>query len=501
MTVLQYSFRKIKFLLNMTAMDSYRFPRDDSLFTVDADDINLVSSDFTSDNYNQQPSISSDSINPVIANQVYSNSNPIRTGSCSGTNNNVTNIAMDTTRSPGDGFLQNLEDEEAHCHKAIPQKSKKARNQLIVVCCLCSVFMIAEIAGGVISGSLALLTDATHLASDITGFLVSLFAIWISSKPPTIRMSYGYYRAEILGALTSILIIWIVTAILCYLATERLISGDYEIKANEMLITATLGVVFNIIMGVVLHVGLCSCEVSHGHLGGAGHGHSHGNGGHNHSHGGDNHNIREHSTEHIQSLNGNNYTQNGNQIPSFSFEQQQHQQHNNDVNAKTIEKKVDAKNINVRAAFIHVVGDFIQSIGVLIAAIIIKIQPEYKIADPICTFLFSLLVLITTITVLRDIILVLMEGVPRDVNYRAIKKDLLSIDGVQGAHSLHVWALSMDKIASSVHLAIDKNADWNRITKRANSLLKDRHGAFQSTVQVDEYQEQIMKNCIQCIKP
>ena len=68
------------------------------------------------------------------------------------------------------------------------------------------------------------------------------------------------------------------------------------------------------------------------------------------------------------------------------------------------------QNINVRAAFIHVIGDFIQSVGIFVAAIIIYKKPEWKIADPICTFLFSVLVIFTTFTILRDSLNVLMEG-------------------------------------------------------------------------------------------
>lgn len=78
--------------------------------------------------------------------------------------------------------------------------------------------------------------------------------------------------------------------------------------------------------------------------------------------------------------------------------------HNHDNVAKS------SKNINVQAAIIHVIGDFVQSVGVLIAAILIKIKPECKLADPICTFIFSILVLITTITIMHDIVRVLMEG-------------------------------------------------------------------------------------------
>ena len=68
------------------------------------------------------------------------------------------------------------------------------------------------------------------------------------------------------------------------------------------------------------------------------------------------------------------------------------------------------ENFNVKAAFIHVIGDFVQSIGVFTAALIIFFKPEWKIVDPICTFIFSVLVLCTTISILRNTINVLMEG-------------------------------------------------------------------------------------------
>ena len=67
-------------------------------------------------------------------------------------------------------------------------------------------------------------------------------------------------------------------------------------------------------------------------------------------------------------------------------------------------------NVNVKAAFIHVIGDFVQSLGVFIAALIIYFRPDWKIADPVCTFIFSILVLLTTIRILRDTMNVLMEG-------------------------------------------------------------------------------------------
>ncbi|CAN8013686.1 unnamed protein product, partial [Ixodes persulcatus] len=201
--------------------------------------------------------------------------------------------------------------------------------------------------GGYLSNSLAIMSDAAHLCADLAGFVISIFAVWIAQKSPTKRMSFGFYRAEILGAMVSVVFIWVLTGILVYTAAQRIYHDDYDIDADIMLIVSGTGVAMNIIMGLILH-GWCPVGGSHGHSHGlrSSHGHSHG----------------------------------------------------------------ERSNINIRAALIHVLGDLLQSIGVLIAAYVIKYKPEYKIADPICTFVFSALVLFTTVSILRDAVVILMEG-------------------------------------------------------------------------------------------
>ena len=88
------------------------------------------------------------------------------------------------------------------------------------------------------------------------------------------------------------------------------------------------------------------------------------------------------------------------------------------------------------AAFIHVIGDFLQSLGVFIAAIVIYFKPEWNIIDPICTFVFSLLVLATTISILRKTLSVLLEATPSDINYDIVKNTFLSVKGIRHIHSL-----------------------------------------------------------------
>lgn len=337
--------------------------------------------------------------------------------------------------------------ESSHCHGDSRRKTvdKKARKKLIVASLLCLSFMVGEIIGGSIAGSLAIMTDAAHLLTDFASFMISLFALWVASRPATKQMHFGWYRAEVVGALVSVLMIWVITGVLVYLAVERIISNEYEIDARVMLITASVGVGVNIIMASVLH--------THSH------GHSHGDG--------------------------------GGETVAVSYSMQK---------SSRIEETRRDPNINVRAAFIHVVGDFVQSLGVLVAALIIYFKPEYKLADPICTFLFSVLVLITTLAILRDTINVLMEGAPKGINFNDVKKTLFGVPGVIEVHNLRIWALTMDKVALAAHLAIDPLADPREVLKDAQRQLKANYNVFESTVQVEDYSRD-MQNCTQCKDP
>ena len=132
------------------------------------------------------------------------------------------------------------------------------------------------ITGGYLANSLAIATDAFHLLSDAAGFAISLFAIYAASLPPTRRLNFGWHRAEVIGALASILLIWVLTGILCYMAYVRIVEDTFEVDAEIMLITSSIGVGVNLIMLCTLHNPFSAHGHSHG--GGASHGHSHGDG-------------------------------------------------------------------------------------------------------------------------------------------------------------------------------------------------------------------------------
>eukprot|EP00501_MAST-03F_sp_TOSAG23-6_P001069 GSMAST32.ASY1.ANO1.1112.1 assembled CDS len=136
-----------------------------------------------------------------------------------------------------------------------------ARRKLLCAGGFCFVFMIVEVIGGYIAGSLAIMTDAAHLLSDVAGFAISLFGLYVAQKPTNLEYTYGYQRAEVIGAILSVLMLWFLTGILVYEAINRLIHPS-PVDGKIMFIVATLGLFVNVIMGLILAY--------------SGHGHSHG---------------------------------------------------------------------------------------------------------------------------------------------------------------------------------------------------------------------------------
>ncbi|KAG7219128.1 hypothetical protein INR49_019336 [Caranx melampygus] len=310
----------------------------------------------------------------------------------------------------------------AHCHGAralvCEESADKmlAKKKLYIASAVCLVFMIGEVI-------------------DFGSMMVSLFSLWISSRPPTKTMNFGWHRSEILGAFISVMSIWIVTGALVYLAIERIVRNDYEIEGHVMLVTSGCAVIVNIIMAYILHHSTTF-----------------------HAHGSGYHHIDEDGQSPV--AHGHAHTLLGGH-----------------------------GNTSVRAAFIHVMGDLLQSVGVLVAAIVIYFRPEYKVADPICTFLFSVFVLCTTVTILRDVFRILMEGSPKGIEFNSVKEVLLSVKAVKSMHSLHLWALTLEE-----------GTDPQSVLQEATDLLHTKFGFYSITIQVELYSED-MSHCSHCQDP
>ncbi|CAH2097482.1 unnamed protein product [Euphydryas editha] len=359
---------------------------------------------------------------------------------------------------------------DEHCHWTRPEPPS-AVPQLLCALILCAVFMICELLGGYLAGSLSVMSDAVHMLSDCGGFALALLAFRCASREPTANMSYGYRRAEVLGAMTSVLLIWAVTGVFVYVAALRVRSGDYNIEPDMMMLVSGCGVAFNIVLALVLHG--CASDIAH-----------------HHSHGGA---ACSHSHERRFPLFRRQKQANGT-IANGDYSMKDLASTEAHVTSST------ARNINLRAALIHVIGDLIQSCGVLLAAVLIKIYPDAKVIDPICTFMFSVLVLLTSARVVRDALTMLMQGVPANFRYRECVAALSALNGVRHVHSVHAWALSTHHTVLTAHIAIDELTDWESVLHSCQQLARSQFGVASAAFQVERYSS-CMAACQHCRQP
>ncbi|KAH9718840.1 metal tolerance protein A2 [Citrus sinensis] len=335
--------------------------------------------------------------------------------------------------------------------------------KLLIVVVLCIIFMGVEVVGGMKANSLAVLTDAAHLLSDVAAFAISLFSIWASGWEATPRQSYGFFRIEILGALVSIQLIWLLAGILVYEAIVRLIHENGQVQGFLMFVVSAIGLAVNIAMAFFL-------GHDHGHGHNHGHDHSHGHDAkhHQHHHGGD----FKHRDEHLHSHETDRTE------PLLSTCSEEHK-------PKDGPKQKKQRNINVQGAYLHVLGDSIQSVGVMIGGAIIWYKPEWKIIDLICTLAFSAIVLGTTFRMLRNILEILMESTPREVDATRLEKGLCEMEEVVAIHELHIWAITVGKVLLACHVKIKPEADADMVLENVVDYIKREYNISHVTIQIE----------------
>ena len=327
-------------------------------------------------------------------------------------------------------------------------ENKVAMFKLKIISVVCCSFMIIEFICGYLAGSLAIMSDATHLLSDLAGFLISLFSLIVAMKPADRDFTFGYHRFEVLGALASILIIWGLTVWLLMAAIWR-IRHPNPIVGFLMVCIAAGGLLFNIIMNRVLAYNPVVNSMDSG-MG----------------------EIKKNSEKDINIDNDNNLKEKLLDNNNFTEDELNH-------NLKADDNPV------IRAAYIHILGDMIQSAGVLIAALIIYFfqdtHPRVRIVDPICTFCFAIIVLCTTFPVSRDCFYVLLESTPRDLDIESLYSDLSSIEGVISVHDIHLWNISIGRPSIALHI-ICENPDLQ--LKIATQTCKN-YGIKHCTIQTE----------------
>ena len=321
-------------------------------------------------------------------------------------------------------------------------ENQVAMFKLKIISIVCCSFMIIEFICGYLAGSLAIMSDATHLLSDLAGFLISLFSLIVAMKPADRNFTFGYHRFEVLGALASILIIWGLTVWLLMAAIWR-IKHPNPIVGFLMVCIAAGGLLFNIIMNRVLAYNPVVNSMDSGM--GA---------------------IKNNPEDDLN---------NDNNLRESLLNNEEELKHN--LNAD--------ENPVIRAAYIHILGDMIQSAGVLIAALIIYFfqdtHPGVRIVDPICTFGFAIVVLCTTFPVSRDCFYVLLESTPRDLDIESLYNELSSIEGVISVHDIHLWNISIGRPSIALHIICESPKD---VLKIATQTCKN-YGIKHCTIQTE----------------
>ncbi|KDP28407.1 hypothetical protein JCGZ_14178 [Jatropha curcas] len=365
--------------------------------------------------------------------------------------------------------------------KDAEERSASMRKLLMAVA-LCVVFMSVEVAGGIKANSLAILTDAAHLLSDVAAFAISLFSLWAAGWEATPRQSYGFFRVEILGALVSIQLIWLLTGILVFEAIVRLIHGTDDVNGFLMFIVAAFGLVVNIIMALLLGHDRHGHDDHHNH--GIGHSHRKKITSHHHL-------IHNHHEEHSKDKRHchEEHTKDEHHCHE-EHSKDEHHTASKDITEPLLDKgkgshRKKQQNINVEGAYLHVLGDFIQSIGVMIGGGIIWWKPKWKIVDLICTLIFSVVVMGTTIKMLRNILEVLMESTPREIDATKLEKGLLEMEEVVAVHELHIWAITVGKVLLACHVKIRPEANADMVLDNVIDYIRREYNISHVTIQIE----------------
>jgi len=149
----------------------------------------------------------------------------------------------------------------------------------------------------------------------------------------------------------------------------------------------------------------------------------------------------------------------------------------------------DKKSVNTRAALVHVMGDLLGSIAALIAGVVIQLTGWMPI-DAILSILVSLLILKSTISILKESYHFLMEGVPLHIDYLQVGTDLRNVPGVLAVHDLHVWEMIPSFPVLIGHIEIANMQEWPQIMARINAMLLNKHGIDHVTLQPEEMSEE-----------
>ena len=286
--------------------------------------------------------------------------------------------------------------EPPHFHdEPTARDMSKQRRVLLFSFIIITGFMLVEAIGGVLTNSLALLSDAGHMLSDAAALGATLLAFKIGEKEANRQKTFGYKRFEILVAGANGATLIIIAVMIFWEAIGRFASPP-DVASKGMLIIATIGMLVNILVAWMLHRN----GASHSHAG--------------HDHSNDDHDGHEHGS-----------------------------------NAQSNEK-----NLNMHSAYLHVLGDLLGSVAAIIAALAMMWMGWWW-ADPVASVIVAFLILVSGYRVVKASAHILMEGTPEDICLDDVAAAINSHEEVITVHDLHVWTITSGLHALSCHIVVD----------------------------------------------
>jgi zinc transporter 2 len=377
--------------------------------------------------------------------------------------------------------------------------TKMSRQQrLLVAMALCSLFCALEFAGGIFTGSLAILSDSFHMLGDVLSYTMAFFAIYYSSIPKNNKFTYGYKRFEVVGAILSIIIIWGLSLSILVEACFRFTNPE-PIDALTMIYISIAGVVVNVLI-------IYTLGHEHGHCHGGNHNHYHHeneNLNHAHAHDKCNHENEIHPEDESNNVhekcNGENHAHTEHELESFLSSSDLETVNNSITDIETARNSICAtitgkisNDLNIRAAVLHAIGDLVCSIGVVFSAIIIYFRPDLYYVDPLFSIIFVLIALSTTIGIIGDIFRVIMQSTPSHVDIGLLESVICGIDDTVTIKECQIsmWNLSSNDNISDVLITVPNSIsvyDSSRIVKKIKEMMKENYNSSKCTVEISYY--------------
>jgi cobalt-zinc-cadmium efflux system protein len=285
-------------------------------------------------------------------------------------------------------------------HHSNNQSSETSEKNLFITIALNIFITIVQIIGGIISGSLSLISDAMHNFSDAVAIVITYIALRLSKRPKTPKYTFGLKRAEIIAAVLNASTLIIISFFLIREAIERLYNPN-EIAGSLMLIVAVAGFIPNVIGAFLL-------------------------------------------------------------------------------------KKGSEKNLNIRAAYFHLVSDAISSIAIIIGAVFIIAYKVYWI-DPVLTILIALYILVEAYKILKESVDILMMSNTEEINLEEIKSFVEKIPGVKNIHHIHLWKLNDNDTHFEAHIEVEdmRVSKTSEIQKIITAELHNRYEINHTTLQFE----------------